>query len=107
MGPEFGQGNKPGNGMGMGEGQGQGARPEEKTDTNYYDSQVRGEVQPGEAVRTGSAAGPNRAGLSLEDIKTQLRSETSEDDDPLVEVRLPRKQRDHTREYLNRIRVGE
>jgi hypothetical protein len=93
--------------MGLGEGQGQGARPEERTDTDYYESQVRGEVQPGEAVRTGNADGPNRAGQTLEEVKEQLRSTTSQDADPLVDVRLPRKQRDHAREYLNRIRTGE
>jgi DNA repair exonuclease SbcCD ATPase subunit len=107
MGQGFGQGKGQGDGMGLGDGQGHGARPEEKTDTNYYDSQVRGNVQPGEAVRTGNAGGPNRAGQSLEDVKEQLRSTTSEDADPLVDVRLPRKQRDHTREYLNRIRTGQ
>jgi hypothetical protein len=108
MGDLFGmQGGKGGRGMGMGDGQGQGARPEERTDTNMYESQVRGNVQPGEAVRTGTASGPNRAGQSLEDVKEQLRSSTSEDADPLLDVRLPRKEREHAREYLNRIRTGD
>jgi hypothetical protein len=96
-----------GKGIGLGDGQGEGARPEERTGTNFYDSQVRGKVQPGEAVRTGTASGPNRAGQTLEEVKEQLRSSTSEDADPLIDVRLPRKEREHAREYLNRIRTGE
>jgi hypothetical protein len=108
MGQMFGMGNKQGGkGMGLGDGQGEGDRPEERTDTNFYESQVRGNVQPGEAVRTGSASGPNRAGQSLEDVKEQIRSSASEDADPLLDVRLPRKEREHAREYLNRIRTGE
>jgi hypothetical protein len=109
MGAMFGQGagQGRGRGMGLGEGQGQGDRPEERTDTNFYESQVRGEVQAGEAVRTGTAGGPNRAGQTLEEVKEQLRSTTSQDADPLVDVRLPRKQRDHARQYLNRIRTGD
>jgi len=94
-------------GFGMGDGRGQGARPEERTDTNFYESQVRGNVQPGEAVRTGVAGGPNRAGQTLEAVKEQIRSSTSQDADPLIDVRLPRKERDHAREYLNRIRTGQ
>ncbi|MBC8875387.1 MAG: hypothetical protein H8E44_38675 [Planctomycetes bacterium] len=94
-------------GFGLGEGKGQGARPEERTDTNYYESQVRGNVQAGEAVRTGSAGGPNRAGRSFEEVKEQISSELSEDADPLVDVRLPRKERDHAKEYFQRYNKGE
>jgi len=106
---QWGQGNGMGEqpGMGLGEGKGMGARPEEATDTNFYESQVRGKVQGGEAVRTGSAAGPNRAGRSFEDVKEQITSELSEDAEPLVDVRLPRKERDHAKEYFQRYNEGK
>jgi len=107
---QWGQGNngqqgQPG--MGLGDGQGQGARPEERTDTNFYETQVRGKVQSGEAIRTGSAIGPNRAGRSFEDVKEQITAELSEDAEPLVDVPLPRKELDHTKAYFQRYNKGE
>jgi hypothetical protein len=90
-------------GMGLGEGQGQGERPEEKTDTSFYESQVRGKVRPGEAVRTGTAAGPNRAGRSLQEVKDQIRSNLDQEPDPLIDVRLPRNEREQVKEYYQRL----
>lgn len=106
---QFGQGgNKEGEpGMGLGEGRGKGERPEAKTDTSMYESRVKGNVQPGEAVRTGSAGGPNQAGKTLQEVKDQLKSNFSQDADPLTDLRLPKKEREHTREYFRRYREGE
>jgi hypothetical protein len=107
MGQFMGQnGQKQGQGIGMGDGQGEGERPEERTDTGFYETQVRGELQRGEAVVTGSVSGPNRAGRSREDVKEQISSNLSEEADPLINVRLPRKQRQHTREYFESFRKG-
>jgi hypothetical protein len=99
-----GQGDQPGDGMG--EGQGYGYRPEEKTDTGAFDTQVRGNVRQGEAVRTGDAEGPNQKGKTLEEIKAELQSEFSADNDPLSNQRLPRDRREHAKEYFNRLREG-
>lgn len=106
MGGFMGQGGMQGDqpGFGLGEGQGQGERPEEKNDTSFYESQVRGNVQAGEAVRTGSAGGPNRAGKSLEDVKDQIESSLNKDADPLIDTRLPRKEREHAKQYFERFR---
>ncbi len=101
---QFGQGK---GGMGLGAGRGEGERPEERTNTSFYESQVRGTLQPGEAVRTGSVGGPNRAGRSLEDVKDQISSNLSEDADPLIDVKLPRKERQHAKQYFERFRKGE
>ena len=90
-------------GRGLGEGQGQGDRPEQKTDTSFYETQVRGKVQPGEAVRTGSAGGANRAGRSLEEVKDQIRSSLDQDPEPLTDVRLPRNEREQVKEYYQRL----
>jgi hypothetical protein len=92
-------------GMGLGEGRGQGERPEEKTDTSFYESQVRGKVRPGEAVRTGTAGGPNRAGRSLQEVKDQIRSNLDQEPDPLIDVRLPRNEREQVKEYYQRLNM--
>lgn len=99
------KGNRPG--RGLGEGQGIGDRPEEKTDTRGYDSKVGAKPRKGEAVRTGSADGPNMAGRTLEDVKQELNASKVEDDDPLTDVRLPKSQREHARQYFERLRKGE
>ncbi len=100
-----GKGDKPG--RGLGEGQGKGDRPEEKTDTGAYDSKVGAKPKKGEAVRTGSAGGPNMAGRTAEAIKQELNSGTVEKDDPLVNTRLPKAQREHAKQYFERLREGE
>jgi hypothetical protein len=105
---QFGFGQQPGPpGMGMGEGQGFGQRPEEQTGTSFYESQVRGEVRPGAAVVTGTAGGPNRAGKSLVEVQEEISSNLARDSDPLVDLRLPRKESDHARQYFERLREGQ
>ena len=93
-----------GDGFGLGEGQGRGERPEQRGDTGAYESQVRAKLQPGEAVRAGYAGGPNRAGRSKQDVKELIQSNLSEDADPLMELRLPRKEREHAKEYFQQFR---
>jgi hypothetical protein len=93
-------------GDGMGEGQGFGERPEEQTDTSFYESQVRGEVRAGGAVVTGTVGGPNRPGRSLVETREAIEGALSEDPDPLTELRLPKTERDHTRQYFERLREG-
>jgi hypothetical protein len=90
----------------MGEGQGRGERPEEETETGRFESQVRGKVQPGEIVRAGDAGGPNRPGRSSQEVKELISSNLSEESDPLTEVRLPRKEREHATQYFQRFREG-
>jgi hypothetical protein len=94
-------------GMGMGEGQGRGDRPEERTDTSTYDSQVRDKPKPGEAVRVGDADGPNVAGASTVDDSAPLTFSLAEDSDPLADQRLPKAQREHAKEYFEALREGK
>ncbi len=96
-----------GNGQGMGEGQGRGDRPEEETGTGFYDSQVRAKPGQGKAVVTGIAFGPNKAGEAVEEIKAEIDSGRRSDDDPLTGQRLPKAQRELTREYFDAFREGE
>jgi X-X-X-Leu-X-X-Gly heptad repeat protein len=106
MGGAFGWQQGQGDGQGMGEGQGFGERPEEQTDTRFYESQVRGEVRQGAAVVTGTVGGPNRAGRSLVETREVISGAMSEDPDPLIDLRLPKTERDHTRQYFESLRDG-
>ncbi len=103
----MGQGMNGMNGMGMGEGQGRGDRPEEETGTGFYDSQVRAQPGRGKAVATGIAFGPNKPGQALEEIKNEIESGRHANDDPLTGQRLPKAQRDLTREYFDSFREGQ
>jgi hypothetical protein len=94
-------------GMGLGEGQGRGDRPEERTDTSTYDSQVRDKPKPGEAVRVGDADGPNVAGASNVEDAAPLTFSLAEDSDPLADQRLPKAQREHAKEYFEALREGK
>jgi hypothetical protein len=99
-----GSGDKPGDGLG--EGAGQGDRPEEETDTNTYETQVRGKVRKGKAVIAGFADGPNRKGISREDVQRAIDNSFSEESDPLENQQLPRTEADHARDYFNKLRAG-
>jgi hypothetical protein len=94
-------------GMGMGEGQGRGDRPEEETATGFYDSQVRTKPGQGKAVATGIAFGPNKSGQALEEIKAEIEAGRRSQDDPLTGQRLPKPQRELTKEYFDSFRDGE
>lgn len=95
---------KPGDGMGRGTGKGD--RPEEETETGTYDTQVRGEPKAGRGVIAGFADGPNRKGVSREEIKDAVIGAINNKSDPLENQTLPRVERDHTREYFDRLRQG-
>ena len=105
MGMGMGEGDKPGDGLG--EGSGQGDRPEEEGDTNTYETQVRGQVKKGKAVISGFADGPNRKGISREDVKRAIESSFSEESDPLENQQLPRTEREHAMDYFNKLRAGK
>jgi hypothetical protein len=102
-----GMGNGMGDGRGLGEGQGRGDRPEEETGTGFYDSQVRAKPGQGKAVATGIAFGPNKSGQALEEIKAEIEAGRRSNDDPLTGQRLPKPQRELTREYFDSFREGK
>jgi hypothetical protein len=82
-------------------------QPDEKNDSGKYDSKVGAKPQQGEAVRVGDADGPNMAGRTLEEVQAELNSATAEEDDPLTNQRLPRSQKDHAKQYFEKLREGE
>lgn len=97
----FGQ---PGNGLG--EGQGKGDRPEAEDDTNTYDTQVRGDVKPGRAIIAGKAGGPNRKGTTTEELQQAVLGAIAEESDPMENQSLPRIEREHAKQYFDRLREG-
>ena len=101
MGSGMGQGMGSGDGNGMGQGKGFGDRPEEETDSAFYNSRVRGKVNKGgKAVIVGTAGGRNVPGQSNESIKEILQQAEFDDADPLTGQHLPKAQRNHARQYF-------
>ena len=61
-------------GDGLGRGRGKGARPERKTDTRFYDSQVKQKVGQGSAAVVDMVNGPNVKGDVRQQIQEQVDS---------------------------------
>lgn len=93
-------------GRGLGEGQGEGDRPEERTETGNYDTQVRQKVGRGPAVVTDWVEGPNVKGDVAAEIAAQFEAARTEATDPLTEQQLPADVRDHARDYFESLREG-
>jgi len=94
-------------GMGMGPGRGQGDRPEEETDTAFYQSRVRQKVGKGAASLVDLVDGPNVKGKVEQQIKEQYETARHQSADPLTGQRIPRKHRQHAKEYFDRFREGK
>lgn len=94
-------------GRGMGEGQGEGERPEEETDTDFFDSRIRDQMKRGETVYGGKVGGENRKGSTQVEIQNAVLTSLSEEPEPLDDTPLPKLQKDHTRDYFNTIREGK
>ena len=103
----FGQNKGQGNGDGLGEGRGFGDRPIEETDTKSYDSRVRTKPQKGQAIRVGDAGGANLPGRAAESVKQEVAASLAKEADPIDESSLPRDQREHSREYFEKLLKGE
>ena len=105
---QFGMGNGQGQqpGFGLGAGQGQGDRPEEEVDTNTYETQVRGKVRKGKARIAGFADGPNKQGITREEIKNLAESALSEESKALDTENLPRTEQEHAASYFEKLREG-
>lgn len=93
-------------GMGMGEGRGQGARPENETDSSFYNSQVRAKPGRGKAVVVDTVPGRNVAGDTTEEIKSAIEAAKRNSDDPLVGQQIPRQHRKQVDQYFEAFRNG-
>ncbi|MBX7165184.1 MAG: hypothetical protein K1X74_02430 [Pirellulales bacterium] len=96
-----------GQGEGLGEGQGRGDRPEERTDTKSYDSQVKQKVGRGASVLSELVEGPNAKGQVLQEIQSEFNEAAASETDPSVDQPLPRDVRDHARDYFEGLREGQ
>ena len=101
-----GQGNGFGEGNGMGRGNGFGDRPEQEGDTNTYETQVRGKVKKGRARIAGFADGPNKKGISREELAQRTQSAIAEQSKALDNENLPRAEQEHATDYFNKLREG-
>jgi len=99
------QGKKPGKGMGRGRGEGE--RPEEKTKTGHYDTKVKQKIGKGGAVVTDLVDGPNVKGQVRQQIQAEFDEVQAKSADPLADQQLPRRYRDHAKEYFDSLREGK
>jgi hypothetical protein len=107
LGKSMNRGKGRGRGDGLGEGKGQGDRPEEETDKKFYDTRVAGDPKRGQTVRVGDASGPNIAGKTSASVRQEMSKAVGQEADALNEVSLPRDQRQHAKQYFERLRKGE
>ncbi|MCH2130108.1 MAG: hypothetical protein MK179_13240 [Pirellulaceae bacterium] len=101
------QGQSPIPGEGLGEGRGQGDRPEESSNTSFYDTRVKADSSLGKAVVIGDVGGPNKAGDTRVAIQEQIEAFSRSDGDPLLGKQLPKAQRDHVQEYFGSLKPDE
>lgn len=90
---------------GSGEGRGGGKRDrDDSSDTGHYRSRVKGKVQKGQTVVTGDADGENITGRTIAEARSLIQSSMSEKSDPLENQQLPRAQREHVKQYFEKLR---
>lgn len=103
----MGMGNKFGRGMGLGKGRGNGPRPEEKTDTGFYNTKVKQQTGKGAALVVDLVDGPNMKGQVQQEIQTEFQSVKAGETDPLTSQQLPRAYREHSLKYFDSFREGK
>jgi len=87
-----------------GEGKGAGDREEKEHGVKNFDSQVRDEMRKGETTFGGKVGGPNRKGITKEEVREALLSSKPDDPDAIENMSLPKAQRDQQRDYFNSLR---
>ena len=87
-----------------GKGRGAGEREREEDKTGKYKSRVKGKLQKGQTVVTGDADGNNITGRSTSEVRDIVRESMNDKADPLENQVLPKSQRDHAKEYFEKLR---
>ena len=100
-----GDGDVPGDGMG--DGRGFGNRPKEENDTGNFKSRVRGKLQKGRIVATGTADGENLTGRTASETREIIEAEMSSRKEAVENQLLPKSQREHTKQYFQRVLDGQ
>ncbi|NLX98117.1 MAG: hypothetical protein GXY83_18305 [Rhodopirellula sp.] len=93
-------------GFGLGRGRGQGDRPEAETDSSFYDTKPPMKIGPGAALVVGEIDGPNVKGDVRQQIQQEVQSARQQETDPLTGQQMPRKHRQHAKEYFDSFREG-
>ncbi len=95
-------------GKGMGKGRGQGERPEEETDSKFYDTKVNADPKKGQSVRIGDAEGKNAKGqANIDIVKNEIATEPGREADASDDTALSRDLKKHAKEYFEKFRKGE
>ncbi|MEN6449433.1 MAG: hypothetical protein ABFC96_02995 [Thermoguttaceae bacterium] len=95
-------------GDGLGQGRGAGARPEQKTNTRFYDSHAKQKIGEGAAILAGTVDGQNIRGNVRQQIQQQVTEATRQGAaDPVSGRHLPKKRGDQAKEYFNEWREGK
>lgn len=94
-------------GSGLGEGRGSGERPEEETNTDFFESRVRDQMKQGETSYGGKIGGENRKGATTAEVQEAVLASIAEEPEPLENQPLPKNQLNHAREYFNALRDGK
>lgn len=87
-----------------GGGRGAGQRDMEKGDTGTFKSKVKGKLQAGQTVVTGTADGKNLVGRSLSETRDLIEASISKESDPLENQKMSRIQREHAQQYFKSLR---
>ena len=87
-----------------GEGRGAGEREEKEDGVKNFDSQVREQMRKGETTFGGKVGGPNRKGVTREQVRDAVLSSKPDDPDAIENMSLPKAQRDQQRDYFNSLR---
>ncbi len=87
----------------QGGGRGAGLRDKQETETGMFESKVQGKLQPGETVVTGSADGRNLSGQSMSELRETIQASMNKQVAPVSLDKLPRSQREHARQYFNKL----
>ena len=96
-----------GKGSGLGKGTGNGERPESESETNTYQTRVQGQLSAGRAVIAGVAEGPNRKGVSREELQQAIDISLQQQGSPTENQILPKAEREHAMQYFDQLREGK
>ncbi|MFK7766572.1 MAG: hypothetical protein AB8B55_05075 [Mariniblastus sp.] len=100
-----GEGDKPGwSDFAKGKGKGGGIRDREEENTGTFRARVKGKLQKGQTVKTGTADGKNITGRSASETRELVKAGTSKDSDPLENQKLSKTQREHAQQYFEALR---
>ncbi len=89
-----------------GGGRGEGERGSQEDETGGFKTQVKAKLQKGQTIISGEADGENAKTASLIEAQEVVRASMAKDSDPIEDQQLPKSQREHARQYFEKLRKG-